>query len=102
MNIPVAQVSYRRRIGRSGKNPVFGIGTVGGLHLVVAARDNGGFTTLGAGSHPGIARFIAKRADDAIEFDLMKSEHLDPKFFEDLLPDYEELTAQIRAAEAGR
>ena len=96
MNIPANQVAYRRRVGSVGSRAVFGIGTTGGLHIVVAAR-GAGFETLGAGSHPGIARHIAKKHAPEIVFDdLAKSELPDIRHFADLLPDYEELTAELR------
>ena len=99
MHIPAAQVSYRKRIGRAGRRSVFGIGTVGGLHIVAAAGPGGGLEILGTGSHPGIAKFIAQRHAADLEFDEMaKAEALDPKYFMDLLPEYEALTAQLRAA----
>jgi threonine dehydrogenase-like Zn-dependent dehydrogenase len=99
MNIPSNQVDYRRRIGRVGSRAVFGIGTIGGLHLVVASRDGGGFETLGAGSHPGIARHIAKRhAADIFFNDMAKSETVGVAHFQDMLPQYEAITAQLREA----
>jgi hypothetical protein len=53
--------------------------------------------TLGAGSHPGIARHLAKKFDTTVEFtELNKSETLELRHFEDLLPGYEELTLQLR------
>lgn len=100
MNIPGNQVSYRKRIGTSGRRAIYGIGTIGGLHLVAAERASGGLETLGAGSHPGIARHIAKKYAPDVEFDEMaKSERLAYADFADLVPGYEELTAQIRSAQ---
>jgi len=101
MNIPSSQVLYRKRVGNLGSRSVFGIGTIGGLHLVVAtSRSGSGFETLGAGSHSGIAKFIAKRAFNDLEFDDMsKSGYIDPAHFADLIPQYEELTQQIRKAQ---
>lgn len=98
MNIPAKQVAYRKRIGHLGSTPVYGIGTVGGLHLVVAAR-SGGFETLGAGSHPGIARHLAKQHGDVTYDSLDKSEDLDVKYFIDTLHEWVELTNQLRAAQ---
>lgn len=100
MLIPANQVAYRRRIGRLGGRAVYGIGAIGGLHLVAAASDSGGLEVLGAGSHPGIARHIAKKSAAEIEFDsIAKHESIDIKHFEDLVPTYEVITAQIRKAQ---
>jgi hypothetical protein len=101
VNIPASQVGYRRKIGRTGNRAVFGIGTIGGLHLVVAAsRSGGGFETLGAGSHPGVARHIAKTHCDDIEFDdIAKSGQWGPELFQDFVPAAELLTKQIREAQ---
>lgn len=100
MNIPAKEVDYKRRIGKVGGRAIYGIGTIGGLHLVVAARTGGGFETLGAGSHPGIARFIAKKAStDVIFDDIAKSDYLDPIYFQDLVPGYVQLTNQLREAQ---
>jgi hypothetical protein len=98
MHIPAGQVLYKKRIGKAGDRQVYGIGTVGGLHLVVAAKSGGSFETLGAGSHPGVARHIAKQFASDVEFDDMaKSQQLSPEFFQDLLPQYVELTEALRA-----
>ena len=66
MHIRSQEIAYRRRIGRAGRRAVFGIGTIGGLHLVIASNRSGsGFETLGAGSHPGIARHLARKHAEA-------------------------------------
>lgn len=103
MHIPAAQISYRRKIGRAGRRAVFGIGTIGGLHVVAASGPGGGLEILGTGSHPGIAKFIAQRHAADLEFDEMaKAEALDPKYFMDLVPQWEEFTNQLRAVNGDR
>lgn len=99
MFIPSRQVSYRRRVGSAGNRAIFAIGSIGGLHLIVAAS-RGGFETLGAGSHPGVARHVAKTHCDDLEFDdIQKSGQWNQDLFAEFIPAAEELTQQIRRAQ---
>lgn len=68
---------------------------------MVVAKSSG-FETLAASSHSGMSRYMAEQADPDIVFDVQKSESFDPKFFQDLLPEYQELTRQIQEAQRGR
>jgi len=96
MMLPANQVAYRKRIGSSAGKPVFGVGLIGGLHLVVCQK-SGGFETLGAGSHPAVARYIAQRNAPDIHYEeLMKNSAPTYEDFKDLLPPYEEMTRQMR------
>lgn len=103
MNISAKELLYKKRIGKASKGrTVFGVGTIGGLHLVVAVG-GGKMETLGAASHPALARHIATKNDPELEFnDLAKSEQIDPKFFADMLDSYVELTNQLREASIGK
>jgi hypothetical protein len=93
MNIPRNQISYRKRIGSAGRHSLYGIGVIGGLHIV--ANDEG--EILGMGSHPLMARHIAKKhASDVTFSDMAKSEAIDPRDFADLLPHWESETDRIR------
>ena len=97
MILPANQISYRKRIGTSGDKSVLGIGLIGGLHLVVLSKQ-GGFETLGAGSHPAVARYLAQRNAPDIRYDeLMKGSQPTYEDFRDLLPKYETITNQMRA-----
>lgn len=97
MQVPANQIQYKKVIGKSKGRTVFGVGVVGGLHMVVAAKRGGGIETLGVASHPALARHIAERNDPGIEFtELAKSEQVDPRHFGDLVDRYVELTAQFR------
>lgn len=103
MQIPASQIRSRRRVGRSRGRAVYQIGAVGGLHLVAAHNDGGVFEILGAGSHPAVARHLARRTAPDIEFDdLQKSEAVDPRDFADVLPRYAEVTADLRALQGYR
>jgi hypothetical protein len=94
--LPASQISYRKRIGTSGDKSVFGVGLIGGLHLVVLAKQ-GGFETLGAGSHPAVARYLAQRNAPDLKYDeLMKGSQPTYADFKDLLPKYELITNQMR------
>jgi len=95
--IPSDQIAYRKRIGNLGTRPVLEYGLVGGLHLVVAPKAAGGIETLGTGSHPAIAKFIAQRHAPDIRFDdLAKAAEVDPRDFAELLPRYVALTDELR------
>lgn len=68
--------------------------------VVATSRTGSGFETLGAGSHSGIAKFIAKKSFNDLEFDDMsKAGYINPEYFADLIPEYEELTLQLRKAQ---
>jgi hypothetical protein len=103
MNISAKELAYKKRIGKTSKGrTLFGVGTIGGLHMVVAVG-GGKMETLGAASHPALARHIASKNDSDVEFDdLAKSEQIDPIHFGDLLESYIELTNQIREAQSGK
>ena len=96
MLIPANQVSYRKRIGTSAGKAVFGVGVIGGLHLVALHKDGSDFKILGAGSHRAVARYIAQRNSPDIRYDeLIKSGEPQYADFVDILPKYEELTRRI-------
>lgn len=102
MNIPAAQIQYRRPVGRSGSRSVYQVGVIGGLHLV-AAHGAGGLEILGAGSHPAVARFNAKRQAPDLEFDdLAKSEPYELADYQHLIDQYWQVTQDLRALHAAR
>jgi hypothetical protein len=96
MNIPAAQVKSKRRCGRTGSRAVWHASTVGGFHIIAAARDGGGMEILGTGSHPAVARFLARRAAPDIEFDDLQKSVDDPRDFADLIPQAAMETAYMR------
>jgi hypothetical protein len=98
MNISKNQVQYRKRIGHIGSKAVMEIGTIGGLKVVAVQESGGQLKTLGAGSHRGLARFLAKKAEPTLEIDLLeKSDDGDIRDFADLLPFWEAVTAKLIA-----
>jgi hypothetical protein len=93
ISITPAQVSYKKQVGKLDGADVYEVGLIGGLHLVMKAGDK---APLGVGPHPAVARHIAKKKNKGIVFtELTKSEDLDPKLFQDVLPRYEQLTAEF-------
>lgn len=97
MRIPQGEIKYRRKIGTQNGKPVFGIGVIGGLHIVAAASPGGGdLAILGVGSHPLLARTLAQRHDGVVLDELSKA---DPSCFGVLLDSYSEMTAQLRRAQ---
>lgn len=98
MDIQEEEVAYKKKVGKLRGAPVIEVGLKGGLHLIFAAR-NGRFETLGAGPHRAVARFIAKKREEDIEFtDLAKSDWVDPDHIQWLVPQYEAETERRRAA----
>lgn len=96
-SISSKEISYKKKIGHDGSDPVFEIGLIGGLHMIVKAKD-GKTETLGAGPHRAVARHIAMRkAPGLVLTELNKSEDLDPSLFQDMLPKYEALTDALNS-----
>lgn len=92
MDIDRKQIKYKKEIGHIGKDSVLEIGTIGGLYLIVRAKD-GKVETLGVGPHRAVARHIAKKRNVDFEItELSKSEATDYNAFKHLLPEYESLT----------
>lgn len=90
MTIPPGEVAYTKNIGHLDNNPVVEIGLKGGLHAVFVRR-GGKLDPIGAGSHPAIARHMAKKKTDGkLQLtELNKGDHVDPAHFADILPHYE-------------
>lgn len=99
MQIPSEQVIYKKQIGKLGDVPIWELGLMGGLHLVVAAR-KGKAETLGVGPHRAVARHIAmKREPSMTVTELSKSDYYDPAHFQHLVPRYEAMSAAFREAQ---
>lgn len=98
MNLDAEQLSSKRIIGKSGGRNVIELVTKGGWHLIVRA-DASGFQPIGAGSHKGIARFIAKKKDAELELDeLSKAESIDDALLEPYIPFWESFTDKLIAS----
>lgn len=97
MDITLAHIASKKKIGTLGSRPVFEIATTGGLHLVVALKGTG-VETLGSGPHRAVARFIAqKRHEDLKLTDLAKNEEVSLDCFRHLLSEFEALTDRCNA-----
>lgn len=101
MDIPQKQISSTKKIGKTGDDKdVMLLQLIGGLYLVVCQKDGGGFRTLGAGSHPAIAKHIALQDKDArVKFDTLDKSEYPFYLFADLLPDYLQLTKSMQDAQ---
>lgn len=89
MNIKEDEIESKKQVGRIGEAPIVQVGLKGGLFLLFARR-KGKIDTLGAGSHPAIARHIAKAKEPTIEWlDLAKADWPQPHDFHHLLGKYE-------------
>lgn len=92
------QISYKKRIGSLDNAPVYEVGLIGGLFLVVKPKGSS-FETLGAGSHKAVARHLAKKLHPKMEVtELSKSEWIDPSTFQHQLPKYENIVNQLNDA----
>jgi hypothetical protein len=91
--ISADQIAYRKKVGKLGDDQIFEIGLIGGLHLIAKAQPGGKSEILGAGPHRAVARHIAQKRNPDIRWtELSKSDHIEPEFFEFLLPAYEAMT----------
>lgn len=98
-SIPASEIKYKKKVGSDGEDAVHEIATVGGLHLIVAARKRG-TETLGIGSHRAVARYLAQKKAKSLQWtELSKSEHVEDRFIEHLLPKWSKITDRQRAAE---
>ncbi len=97
MQVRAEEVEYKKKVGKLGNAAVIQVGLKGGLHLVMVAKE-GKLETLGAGPHPAVARFIAKKkSEDKIEFnELAKADHVEPTHFAWVLPRWEAYTDALR------
>jgi hypothetical protein len=99
VRIPAAEVTVRKRIGRAGKRPVYQVSGAGGIHLVV----DDDAKILGAGSHPAVARHLARKNSPDVVYDqLEKSEPIDLASIPDAVAQGLVWTDQLRAAQRGR
>lgn len=93
-----SQVAYKKRIGSLENAPVYEVGLIGGLYLVVKPKGST-FETLGAGSHKAVARHLAKKLHPKMEVtELAKGDWIDPSTFQHQLPKYESIVNEINEA----
>lgn len=90
------QIAYKKKIGKLGQAPVYEVGLIGGLHLILKAGKDGKTEPLGAGPHRAVARHIAMKRNPELELtELSKSDWVDLAHFQSLLPKYEFLTDHL-------
>lgn len=95
MDIKKEHIASKKVVGKlDGKN-VFELATTGGLHLIIADK-NGKPEAIGTGPHRAVSRYIAEKRNPEIQWtELSKADHIEPIFFQHLIPQYEELTDQL-------
>jgi hypothetical protein len=75
---------------------LWAISTVGGLFLVEARSPDGSRQIIGAGSHRAVARHVAKRSHEDIEWSaLEKSAEVNIQDVEDLLPFWQSVVERV-------
>jgi len=97
MDLSAKQIDEKpKKVGNLHGKPVYHLRTKGGLHILVMQK-GGHYETLGTGPHRAVARHIAMKHEPEIVWsELNKSDHVDVKAFELILPKYEELTTALR------
>lgn len=84
------------KIGKMGAKDLYQLRTKGGLYMLVTKAEKG-FNIISMGPHRQVARIIAEKNHDDIEYtELSKADHLDPAAFEFVIPEYEELTKKMQ------
>lgn len=84
------EIKNTKKIGHLGEDSVYQIDTKGGLTLILVKTDESG-EFIGAGSHPAMARYAAKkRKPDLVYSELAKS-YVDPSTFDAYLGQFDTL-----------
>ena len=85
-----------QKIGELKGESVYEMETIGGYHII-ALQKGGKITTISVGPHRAISRFLAGKQEPGIKWTcLEKSVFIGPEFFQDILPEYEALSARLR------
>ena len=74
--LPESQIVYKKRVGTYGSKSLYLLKGIGGIN-VVAATGPGSMEVLGMGSHPALARMLARRHEGVHFDDLEKSSSFD-------------------------
>ena len=89
--------SAPKRIGHIDGRAVNEIVTTGGFHIVATHDKDGKLEILGTGPHRAVSRAIAKKREPKMQItELSKADYIEPQFFEDILPQYEQATDLLR------
>jgi len=94
------EIESKKQIGTLKGDPVIEIALKGGLHIVctVAKAVGAGIRYLGAGPHRAVARWLAKKKEPGMQVtELAKSDHIEPQFFQHMVPEYEQLVDRLNA-----
>jgi hypothetical protein len=95
--IPSDEVISKDVVGKWGNKTLWAVSTVGGLHLIEARSPDGARQVIGAGSHRAVARHIAKKMNNDIEWTVLeKTAEANFRDFEDVLPFWEEVTLRAQ------
>lgn len=76
-----------KKIGQIGSDPVYQLDTIGGITLIMVKNEEerkGEF--IGAGTHPAMARFAARRRRPELQLTDLQKSYQDPSIFEPYLP----------------
>lgn len=85
-----------KQIGTLDGKPVYEMETIGGYHIVALYKGSK-VMPVSVGPHRAVSRFLAEKQEPSIKWtDLEKSAHIPSEFFQDILPEYEELSRRLR------
>ena len=81
MDLPKSEIAYINKIGTLDTDPVYEVRGKGGITYVVVQKAKGGTEMLSMGSHPGVAKYAArKRKPTLVLNELFKSEPIYEQF----------------------
>jgi len=97
LQITPEHIQSKKVIGVHKGHKVIRITTTGGLSVVAIA---GAVSEIaGAGAHPALAKYLAKKRFPDIEYNELEKSDVDPLYFQHLVPKYEAITNTLRASE---
>ena len=96
MVIPGDEVISKSIVGKLGNKILWAISTIGGLNLIEARSPDGSKQIIGAGNHRAVARHVAKRSHEDIEWSMLeKSAEVDIRDIEDLMPFWQAVVERV-------
>lgn len=96
-DIKPQEIAGKKEIGNLDGKPVYEISLKGGLYIIATPNGNG-VKVLGSGPHPVIAKHIARKINPNLTItELMKSEELEIRYFERLVPYYTQMVHNLNA-----
>jgi len=97
VEIPPNEIAQRKVVGKVRDDDVIYVKTIGGLHLMFLKKAKKP-ELLAAAPHVAVARYLANENNHDIQWtELSKSQHLDVKDFEHVLPEYRTLTNTLKS-----